>query len=79
MTTSLESIVSSRNGQEPQASFKRIKWEIVVAASAFIGGAAAAWWYRNTLLKLRQGEETGTNPDFGMHPDESADDSEPRW
>ena len=38
----------------------------VAAASALAGGLVAAWWYRKTLSSLRQAEEDGQNPQFGI-------------
>jgi hypothetical protein len=47
----------------------------VAAGSLLAGGLLAAWWYRNTLKKLREAEENGQNPHFGIPGDEPADEA----
>ena len=47
-----------------------VKVGVIAAASALAGGLAAAWWYRKTLKTLRQTEETGINPHFGIPSDD---------
>jgi hypothetical protein len=73
MTTPLE----SSGSQEPDpATAERAGWlkvGAVAAGSALAGGLLAAWWYRKTLQKLRQAEEDGQNPHFGIQ-NEDADD-----
>jgi hypothetical protein len=48
---------------------------IVAIASAVLGGMAAAWWYRKTLIRFRQAEEIGGNPQFGISGDNLSDES----
>jgi hypothetical protein len=47
----------------------------VAAGSLLAGGLLAAWWYRNTLKKLREAEEIGQNPHFGISEDDTADEA----
>jgi hypothetical protein len=73
MANTLESSsskVSEAEGGEPAGW---LKVGAVAAASALAGGLLAAWWYRKTLTKLRQAEENGQNPHFGI-PDEDTSD-----
>jgi hypothetical protein len=53
----------------------RFKMGALAAGSLLAGGLLAAWWYRNTLRKLREAEENGQNPHFGIPEDDSADEA----
>jgi hypothetical protein len=74
MTTPLE----SSGSQEPDAeTAERAGWlkvGAVAAGSALAGGLLAAWWYRKTLQKLRQAEEDGRNPHFGIQNEDPDDE-----
>jgi len=74
MTTSLESSTSSTEKSAPAPPPRWIRIGLVAGASAVLGGMAAAWWYRKTLIRLRQAEETGQNPQFGITDEDSAED-----
>jgi len=47
----------------------------VAMGSALAGGLLAAWWYRKTLNQLRQADEEGENPQFGIQEEEPADEA----
>ena len=65
-----ESVPSESTPVSARASARWLKVGAIAAASALAGGLAAAWWYRKTLRTLRQSGETGTNPKFGILPDD---------
>ena len=46
----------------------------MAAASALAGGMVAAWWYRKTLARLREAEEDGHDPHFGIPGDDPGDE-----
>jgi hypothetical protein len=50
-----------------------MRFGLIAMASAVLGGMATAWWYRKTLIRLRQAEETTSNPQFGISDDDSSD------
>ena len=70
----LESSTSSAPQPVAEQTSGWLKLGVVAAASALAGGLAAAWWYRKTLKKLRQAEEDGRNPHFGIPGDDPADE-----
>jgi len=47
----------------------------VAAASALAGGLVATWWYRKTLARLREADESGHNPHFGIPEGDPADEA----
>jgi hypothetical protein len=47
----------------------------VAAGSLLAGGLLAALWYRSTLKKLREADESGQNPHFGIPEHDSADEA----
>jgi hypothetical protein len=51
-----------------------VKWGVVAAASALAGGLATAWWYKTTLERLRQPQESGANPQYGISEEDRADE-----
>jgi hypothetical protein len=72
------SFKSEGSGEPETNSGERAGWikvGLVAAATAFAGGLVAAWWYRQTITKLRQAENDGQSPHFGI-PDEDAADGE---
>jgi hypothetical protein len=74
MTNSLESYRSQPSEIEVSEPAGWLKVGAVAAASALAGGLLAAWWYRKTLAKLRQAEENGQNPHFGIPEEDRADE-----
>jgi hypothetical protein len=64
---------TSEAGEGEPAGWLRVG--AVAAASAVGGGLLAAWWYRKTLAKLRQAEENGQNPHFGIAEEDSSDEA----
>jgi len=74
MTNSLDSSGSENSETEAGRPAGWFKVGAVAAASALAGGLVAAWWYRKTLSKLRQAEEQGHNPHFGIPGDEPEDE-----
>jgi hypothetical protein len=75
MTTSLESEGSKGVEAESDRPAGWLKVGTVAAASALAGGLLAAWWYRKTLTKLRQAEENGQNPHFGIPEEDTSDEA----
>jgi len=75
VTNSLKSSASAV--AEPVSDEQKgwLKVGAVAAASAVAGGLLAAWWYRKTLQKLRQAEEDGENPHFGIQNEETVDEA----
>jgi hypothetical protein len=69
------SLESSGSEAESGQTGGWLKVGAVAAGSAFVGGLLAAWWYRKTLSKLRQAEEDGQNPHFGIPADEPSDEA----
>jgi hypothetical protein len=74
MASPLESSNYSASESEPGEPAGWLKVGAVAAGSALVGGLLAAWWYRKTLSKLRQAEEDGENPHFGISADDLAED-----
>jgi hypothetical protein len=75
MPNYLESSSYSENEFEPHAPAGWFKVGVVAAGSLLAGGMLAAWWYRGTLKKLREADESGQNPHFGIPEHESADEA----
>ncbi len=73
MANNLESSSCSTDGKEQGEPASWLKVGAVAAGSALVGGLLAAWWYRKTLSKLREAEENGHNPHFGISDEESED------
>ena len=73
MTTEIKSDVYQKTQAEPAEGSSWIRIGLVAVASAVLGGVGAAWWYRKTLIRMRQAEVTGSNPQFGM-PEEPPSD-----
>jgi hypothetical protein len=71
----MESSSSAKYRVEEARSSGWLKLGVIAAASVLVGGIAAAWWYRKTLTTLRQAEENGTNPQYGISGDDPADES----
>jgi hypothetical protein len=74
MTNSLDSSVSYKPEGKPRPSAGWLKVGAVAAASALAGGMVAAWWYRKTLARLREAEEDGHDPHFGIPGDDPGDE-----
>jgi hypothetical protein len=64
--------MKARSEETPPVGW--LKLGVIAAASALAGGLAAAWWYRKTLTRLREAEENGTNPQYGIPGDDPADE-----
>jgi len=75
MANDLESSSSPESKPEPLAQAGWFKMGAVAAGSLLAGGLLAAWWYRSTLKKLREADENGQNPHFGITELESADEA----
>jgi hypothetical protein len=73
MATKLESVDSKTEPEfetEPMDAGGSSGWlpvGMLAAASAVLGGLAVAWYYRNTLARLRQAEESGSEGDAGAN------------
>jgi len=66
--------VSSREDEAAQSEPSRwVKVGVIAAVSALSAGLAVAWWYRKSVEKLREAEEMGENPVFGISEDEPAE------
>lgn len=74
MATDFESKVYTNTPTEPPQESSWLKIGLVAVASAVLGGMGAAWWYRKTLIRMRQAEETGSNPQFGMSEEPPSDE-----
>ncbi len=74
MATDFKSDVYSDTQAEPVRESSWVKIGLVAVASAVLGGMGAAWWYRKTLIRMRQAEETGANPQFGMTDEPPSDE-----
>jgi hypothetical protein len=75
MTNDLESSSSPESVSEPFAQPGWFKMGAVAAGSLLAGGLLAALWYRSTLKKLREADESGQNPHFGIPEHDSADEA----
>jgi hypothetical protein len=75
MRSDLESSVSPQSETHPAEPAGWFKMGAVAAGSALAGALLAAWWYRQTLKKLREAEESGQNPHFGIPEDDSGDEA----
>jgi hypothetical protein len=75
MTNPLESESSSESGKDSAEPAGWLKVGAVAAGSALVGGLLAAWWYRKTLSKLREAEEDGKNPHFGIPREDPTDEA----
>jgi hypothetical protein len=67
---------SEPSGEDEAARSKQPRWlkvGVVAAVSALSAGLAVAWWYRKSVEKLREAEEMGKNPVFGISEDEPAE------
>lgn len=74
MEIPVESDTSSDSQQNSAVKLGWTKFGLIAMASAVLGGMATAWWYRNTLIRLRQAEETAPNPQFGISEDDHGDE-----
>lgn len=74
MSTSFESDVYSNTQSEPAKESSWLKIGLVAVASVVLGGMGAAWWYRKTLIRMRQAEEAGQNPQFGIAEEPPSDE-----
>jgi hypothetical protein len=75
MPNSFDSSTSSIEAKALSQPSSWLRVGAVAAASALAGGLVAAWWYRKTITRLRQAEENGENPYFGIPHDEPADEA----
>jgi len=73
MANLLESESSSTSPVSSKPARTWVKVGVIAAASALAAGLAAAWWHRKTLEKLRQAQENGRNPQFGIAEDDLFD------
>ncbi len=73
MASNFESDIYEKNESELEPPSSWLRVGLIAVASAVLGGMGAAWWYRKTLIRMRQMEETGQNPQFGM-PEEPPSD-----
>jgi len=74
MSNSFESVGSTETEARVGEPKGWVKVGLVAAATAFAGGILAVWWYRQTIIKLRQAEEYGQNPQFGIPEEGSTDE-----
>jgi hypothetical protein len=75
MANSLDSSASPELESDPVQPAGWFKVGAVAAASALAGGLVATWWYRKTLSRLREAEESGQNPHFGIPETDPQDES----
>ena len=75
MSNSLDPSTSPEHGNSSTQPGGWLKVGAVAAASALAGGVVAAWWYRKTLSKLREAEENGQNPHFGIPEGDPVDEA----
>ena len=75
MANSLDSSSSQKPETDPAQPAGWFKVGAVAATSALAGGLVAAWWYRKTLSRLREAEENGQNPHFGIPETDPADEA----
>jgi hypothetical protein len=73
MERHVESGTSSNPQEDSAASSGWMKFGLIAMASAVLGGMATAWWYRKTLIRLRQAEDTPSNPQIGIYNEDSED------
>lgn len=74
MQTSVESKASEETKGQLSEPSTWMKFGLIAMASAVLGGMATAWWYRKILIRLRQAEEAGPNPQIGIWDDDSGDE-----
>jgi hypothetical protein len=75
MANSLDPSSSPQIGGESTRPGEWVKVGAVAAASALAGGLVATWWYRKTLARLREADESGHNPHFGIPEGDPADEA----
>jgi hypothetical protein len=75
MASSLDSSDYQENEETPAKPHGWVRMGAVAMGSALAGGLVAAWWYRKTLNQLRQADEEGVDPHFGIQEEEPADEA----
>ena len=75
MASSLDSSDYQENVEAPAKPHSWVRMGAVAMGSALAGGLLTAWWYRKTLNQLRQADEEGENPQFGIQVEEPADEA----
>ena len=75
MANPIDSEDYKENEAPPRHPGDWVRVGAVAAGSALAGGLLAAWWYRKTLNQLRQADENGDNPHFGIQDEEPADET----
>jgi hypothetical protein len=75
MANSLDSSNYQGNEEAPDKPRGWVRMGAVAVGSALAGGLLAAWWYRKTLNQLRDADEDGENPQFGIQEEEPADEA----
>jgi hypothetical protein len=75
MASSFDSSNYPESEETPSKPHGWVRMGAVAVGSALAGGLLAAWWYRKTLNQLRQAEEEGENPHFGIQEEELADEA----
>ena len=75
MASSLDSSDYQENEEAPSKPHGWLRMGAVAMGSALAGGLLAAWWYRKTLNQIRQADEEGVDPHFGIQEEEPADEA----
>jgi hypothetical protein len=75
MASSLDSSNYQESEEVPSKPHGWVRMGTVAVGSALAGGLLAAWWYRKTLNQLRQADEEGEDPHFGIQEEEPADEA----
>jgi hypothetical protein len=75
MASYFDSSNYQENEEGPSKPHSWVRMGAVAVGSALAGGLLAAWWYRKTLNQLRQADEEGENPHFGIQEEEPADEA----
>jgi hypothetical protein len=75
MATPLDSSNYQGNEEAPDRPRGWVRMGAVAVGSALAGGLLAAWWYRKTLNQLRDADEDGENPHFGIQEEDPADEA----